>query len=78
MPMELFSPHEELSKDIKKPLIVDFAKELQKMISEKGSSLSFNLCEKLITGLAQSLGRSVRIDDVKLAADFFVKQEQMA
>ena len=78
MPMELFSPHEELSKDIKKPLIVDFAKELLKMISEKGSSLSFNLCEKLITDLAQSLGRTVTIDDVKLAAEFFVKQEQMA
>ena len=78
MPMELFSPHEELSKDIRKPLIIDFAKELLKMISEKGSSLSFNLCEKLITDLAQSLGRSVTIDDVKLAAGFFVKQEQMA
>jgi GTPase SAR1 family protein len=78
MPMELFPPHEELSKEIKKPLALDFTKELQKLISEKGSSLSLKLCELLITDLAQSLGRAVTIDDIKLAADFFVKQEQMA
>ncbi|MHA2180874.1 MAG: ADP-ribosylation factor-like protein [Promethearchaeota archaeon] len=77
MPMEIFAPHEELSKDIKKPQSEDFTKELQTMILEKGSSLSLKLCEQLITELAQSLGRRVTIDDVKLAADFFVKQEQM-
>ncbi len=78
MPLELFPPHEELSKEIKKPQTADFTQELQKMISEKGSSLSLALCEHLITELAQSLGRAVTIDDVKLAAEFFVKQEQMA
>ncbi|MHA2089066.1 MAG: GTPase domain-containing protein, partial [Promethearchaeota archaeon] len=78
MPMELFSPHEELSKDIKKQASVDFIQELQNLISEKGSSLSLKLCEQLITDLAESLGRAVTIDDVKLAAEFFVKQEQMA
>ncbi|MCK4286728.1 MAG: hypothetical protein KAX18_11025, partial [Candidatus Lokiarchaeota archaeon] len=77
MPMELFSPHEELIKEIKKSHTVDFSKELQEIISEKGSSLSLKLCEQLITDLAQSLGRSLTIEDVKLAANFFVKQEQI-
>ena len=36
------------------------------------------LCKQLVTDLAQSLGRALTIDDVKLAAEFFVKQEQMA
>jgi GTPase SAR1 family protein len=77
-PMELFPPHEDLSKDIKKPLTLDFTKELQTMISEKGSTLSLKLCEQLIMDLGQSLGRAVTIEDVKLAAEFFVKQEQLA
>lgn len=75
MPMELFAPHEELGKEIRKPQIVDFSRELQKIISEKGSSLSLKLCEQLITDLAQSLGRALTIEDVKMAAEFFVKQE---
>ena len=76
MPMELFGPHEEIKKDMEKPLIIDFTKELQKIIIEKGSHLSIKLCERLLTDLESSLGRSLNIDDVKLAADFFVKQEQ--
>lgn len=76
MPMELFPPHEELAKDIKKPKISDFAKEVQKIISEKGSSLSLKLCEQLVTDLEQSLGRPLTMEDVELAAGFFVKQEQ--
>ncbi len=77
MPMELFPPHEKLSKEIKQPVTVDFSKELQKIITEKGSSLSLKLCEQLVTDLAQSLRRALTIEDVKLAADFFVKQEQI-
>jgi GTPase SAR1 family protein len=76
MPMELFPPHEDIAKDIKKPKISDFAKEVQKIISEKGSSLSLKLCELLVTDLEQSLGRPLTNNDVELAADFFVKQEQ--
>jgi len=76
MPMELFPPHEDLAKEIKKPKISDFAKEAQRIISEKGSSLSLKLCEHLVTDLEQSLGRPLTIEDVKLAAGFFVKQEQ--
>jgi GTPase SAR1 family protein len=76
MPMELFPPHEDIAKDIKKPKISDFAKEVQKIISDKGSTLSLKLCELLVTDLEQSLGRPLTGHDVKLAADFFVKQEQ--
>ncbi len=77
MPMELFGDHEDIKDDMTKPLVVDFTKELQKIIIQKGSSLSFKLCENLITELEKSLGRPITIDDVKLAADFFVKQEQL-
>ncbi|NVM34674.1 MAG: hypothetical protein HWN81_03700 [Candidatus Lokiarchaeota archaeon] len=78
MPMELFGAHEEIKDDIKKPLVVDFTKELQKIIIQKGSSLSLKLCENLITELGKSLGRPITIDDIELAADFFVKQEQLS
>jgi len=77
MPMELFGDHEDIKEDMMKPLVVDFSKELQKIIIEKGSSLSLKLCENLITELKKSLGRPITFDDVKLAADFFVKQEKM-
>jgi GTPase SAR1 family protein len=76
MPMELFPPHEDIAKEIKKPKISDYAKEVQKIISEKGSSLSLKLCEQLVTDLEQSLGRPLTIQDVELAAGYFVKQEQ--
>ncbi|MFX1376984.1 MAG: GTPase domain-containing protein [Promethearchaeota archaeon] len=77
MPMELFHPHEEISKTIKSPKISDFAKEAQKIISDKGSSLSLKLCEQLVSDLEESLGRPLTMNDVELAADFFVKQEQL-
>ena len=78
MPMELFGEHEELTKDIKKLKGSDYAKELQKIITEKGGSLILKLCEQLIQDLVLSLGRPLTIEDVELAADFFVKQEQLA
>ena len=77
MPIELFSTHEDIKKDIDKPLVIDFTQQLQKIIEEKGSSLSLNLCENLIKELQNSLGRPLTIDDIKLAADFFVKQEKL-
>ncbi|MFW9896890.1 MAG: ADP-ribosylation factor-like protein [Candidatus Thorarchaeota archaeon] len=77
MPMELFTPHEDLKIETKKVENVNFIEELHRMISEKGSSLSLKLCEHLITDLAKSLGRAITFKDVKLAAEFFVKQEQM-
>ncbi|MFX1504053.1 MAG: ADP-ribosylation factor-like protein [Promethearchaeota archaeon] len=78
MPMELFTPHEDVKKDMEKPLIINFTKELQRTIIEKGSSLSLELCEKLITELQKSLGRPLKLEDVELAADFFVKQEKLS
>ncbi|UCD02203.1 MAG: hypothetical protein JSV23_04075 [Promethearchaeota archaeon] len=78
MPIELFEPHEKIKKDMEKPLVIDFTKELQKIIIKKGSSLSLKLCENLITELEKSLGRALTLDDIKLAAGFFVKQEQLS
>jgi len=77
MPMELFGSHEEIQRETDKPLIIDFTKELQKIITERGSSLSLPLCQKLITDLEKSLERPLTIQDVKLAAEFFVKQEKL-
>jgi len=78
MPLELFPPHEDLTKEIEKPKIVNFTDELQKIISEKGSSLSLKLSETLLTDLEKSLGRPLTIDDVNSAAEFFVKQDQLS
>ncbi|MFX1325933.1 MAG: Rab family GTPase [Promethearchaeota archaeon] len=78
MPLELFGDNKDLVKDVKKTGAINFTKELQQMISNKGSTLSLRLCEQLIIDLAQSLGRPLTIEDVQLAADFFVKQEQIS
>jgi GTPase SAR1 family protein len=78
MPMELFAPHEDIAKDVKRPKISDYAKDVQKIISQKGSNLSLKLCELLVSDLEQSLGRPLTEEDIELAADFFVKQEQLA
>jgi hypothetical protein len=77
MPMEIFSPHEEIKKDLDKPLVIDFTKELQQIIIQKGSSLSLELCQNLITELQKSLGRPLTLEDIETAAEFFVKQEQL-
>ena len=77
MPLELFSPNEEITKEIEKPKVIDFPRELQKFIEKGGSSLSFQLCEQLITELKNSLDRPITFDDIKMAANFFVKQEQL-
>ena len=78
MPMELFSPNEDIVKEIEAPMVIDFPKELQKKINEGGSSLSFQLCERLITELKGSLDRPISLEDVKMAANFFIKQEQLS
>ncbi|MFW9882410.1 MAG: ADP-ribosylation factor-like protein [Candidatus Thorarchaeota archaeon] len=78
MPLEIFAPHEDITKDIDKPMVINFTQELQKIIKKKGSSLSLKLCENLITELQKSLGRPLKMEDIELAADFFVKQEKLA
>ena len=77
MTVKLYPPHDDLTEELSKPEMIDFAQELQRMIIYKGSSLSLKLCEQLVLDLEQSLGRPLSIEDIKLAADFFVKQEQM-
>jgi GTPase SAR1 family protein len=76
MPAEVFPPLEGSKEIIVDSKLSDYATELQKFIMEKGSSLSLGLCQQLIIELQKSLGRSISIDDIKLAAEFFVKQEQ--
>lgn len=78
MPLELFGENKDLVKDVKKTGAINYSKELQQIISNKGSTLSLRLCEQLIIDLAESLGRPLTIEDVQLAADFFVKQEQLS
>ena len=77
MPVKLFPPHEDITEELEKPKAIDFINVLQAMIIEKGSTLSLKLCEQLVVDLEESLGRPLTIEDIKLAANFFVKQEQM-
>ena len=77
MPIKLFPPHDDLTEELSKPKAINFIQDLQNMIIEKGSTLSLKLCEQLVLDLEQSLGRPLSIEDIKLAADFFVKQEQI-
>ncbi len=77
MPIKLFPPHDELTEELSKPKAIEFIQDLQSMIMEKGSTLSLKLCEQLVLDLEQSLGRPLSIEDIKIAADFFVKQEQI-
>ncbi len=50
---------------------------LQKMIEESGSTLSPELCSQLIYELQKTLARPLRIEDVKSAANFFVKHDSL-
>lgn len=70
-------PTKLLNKEIENPKVINFTKELHSIIIEGGSSLSQQLCEKLITELKNSLRRPISLNDLKLAADFFIKQEQL-
>lgn len=78
MPMKFFSPNgETTAQENYKPKVINFIKELQNLITDGGSSLSVRLCEQLIADLKNSLKRPISLNDIKLAADFFVKQEQL-
>jgi hypothetical protein len=55
----------------------EFPITLQKLIEQKGSSLSLKLCEQLISELQKTLSRPLTIEDVDMAADIFVKQESI-
>ncbi|MHA1623628.1 MAG: ADP-ribosylation factor-like protein, partial [Promethearchaeota archaeon] len=54
---------------------IDYPLELQKFIEQKGSSLSIDLCQQLITDLQTALSRSITSEDLEMVADVFVKNE---
>jgi len=54
----------------------DFAKTLQNMIEQRGSSLKLDLCKQYIKDLKDSLERELTFKDIKLASEFFVSQEE--
>ena len=49
--------------------------ELRKLIEEKGSSLSINLCKQLISDLEKALSRPLKVEDLEMAAEVFVRNE---
>jgi GTPase SAR1 family protein len=49
--------------------------ELKKLIEAKGSSLSINLCKLLISDLKKALSRPLKIEDLEMAAEVFVRNE---
>ena len=53
----------------------EYPQELQKMIEERGGHLSLKLCQQLIEELEKTLSREIKIEDLEMAADIFVKQE---
>jgi len=76
MPIELFTSDVELTKETDRATMVDYTRELQRIITEKGSDLSLQLCNQMVIDLEKSLGRALTIEDIQMAADFFVKQEK--
>ena len=54
----------------------DFSKELQKLIVKKGSTLNAELCEKFISEVLDSLEEALKYEDLKFAAEIFVKIEK--
>ena len=50
---------------------------LQNIIEESGSTLSSELCSQLISELQKTLARPLTIEDVKSAANFFVKHDSL-
>ncbi len=57
------------------PDLLNYPKTLQKLIEQKGSSLSLKLCEQLVRELQSTLARGLTMEDIQMAAEVFVKQE---
>ena len=73
-------------KSEKKPLIIEeklestaekdvFPEDLKHLIEEKGSSLSLDLCKQLISELEKTLSRPLKMEDLEMAANIFVKND---
>ena len=69
-----------------KPLIIEekleatreagiYPEELKKFIEAKGSSLSIKLCKLLISDLEKALSRPLKVEDLEMAAEVFVRNE---
>ena len=56
---------------------LDLKNQLKKLIKNKGSDLSIDLCEFFIKEMTEALGEPLTSDDLKLAAEFFFKKESM-
>jgi hypothetical protein len=54
----------------------DYAKALSQLIELKGSFLSLKLCTDFIDEMKNTFDRPLVLGDLKMAADFFVKQEK--
>ncbi|NHJ21242.1 MAG: hypothetical protein EAX91_09880 [Candidatus Lokiarchaeota archaeon] len=65
----------EIFKEEKEEEKSDFSRLLKQMIEKRGSSLSLNLCQQLLTELQKTLARPLTIEDVSLAAEVFVKHD---
>ena len=65
----------EKSKDDEAIGKIDYPLELQKLIEQKGSSLSINLCKQLLTDLQTALSRSITNEDLEMVATVFVENE---
>ena len=55
----------------------DFVNALYQLIKEKGSSLSLKLCTEFIDEMKTNFERPLALGDLKVAADLFVKQENI-
>jgi len=75
--LDLVVPHAKRPAPQERLIEREFSKELQKLIERKGSSLSLKLCEQLISELQNTLSRPVTLEDIEMAAEIFVKQEQL-
>jgi hypothetical protein len=55
---------------------LNYSSELQKLIQKRGSFLNSDLCVQFINEIHKSLGETLTLDDIKIAANYFCDIEQ--
>ncbi|HEY0088295.1 MAG TPA: hypothetical protein VGB37_05590, partial [Candidatus Lokiarchaeia archaeon] len=75
-PVKFVSHEKNITDDIVSESGFDFARELKNLITKKGSNLSLKLCQMLIEELLSSLQQPLKLEDLELAADYFVQIEK--
>ena len=55
---------------------LNYSSELQKLIQERGSFLNSDLSVQFINEIQKSLGETLTLDDIKIAANYFCDIEQ--